>query len=274
MGTTTTDLPLPDGRNLRVHDSGGDGFPVVWHHGTPQSGRLLSPVVEAAAARGFRVVSYARPGYAESTPDIGRTVGSAAADVLQVADALDLPRFAVMGASGGGPHALACAAKLPDRAAAAVCLASLAPFSEEYDWYGGMADASSLRAARKGRETRLRHGETQEFDPTSFTDTDWAALRGTCEPLGQDAGAASDIAAEADDDLAYVAPWGFAVADVRVPVLLVHGGDDRVVPFRHSEWLLRNLPDAELWPRPRDGHVSVLNALPAALDWLRDLLPR
>lgn len=94
----TTDLPLPDGRILRVHDSEGDGFPVVWHHGTPQSGRLLPPVVEAAAARGFRVVSYARPGYGGSTPQVSRTVGSAADDVRQLADALDLPRFAVMGA--------------------------------------------------------------------------------------------------------------------------------------------------------------------------------
>ncbi|WP_037367654.1 alpha/beta fold hydrolase [Amycolatopsis orientalis] len=274
MGTTTADLPLPDGRNLRVHDSGGDGFPLVWHHGTPQSGRLLPPVAEAAAARGFRLVSYARPGYAESTPKAGRTVGSAAEDVRRLADALDLPRFAVAGASGGGPHALACAAGLPDRVLAAVSLAGLAPFSEEYDWYGGMADDSWLRAAREGRETRLRHGETREFDPASFTDADWAALRGTWGPLGQDAGAAADVAAEADDDLAYVAPWGFAAADVRVPVLLVHGGDDRVVPASHSEWLLRNLPDAELWLRPHDGHISVLNALPTALDWLRNRLAR
>ncbi|WP_116203815.1 alpha/beta fold hydrolase [Amycolatopsis circi] len=270
----TIDLPLRDGRNLRVHDSGGDGFPLVWHHGTPQSGRLLPPVVEAAAARGFRVVSYGRPGYGGSTPQVGRTVGSAAEDVRQLTDALDLPRFAVMGASGGGPHTLACAAKLPDRVTAAVCLAGLAPFSEDYDWYGGMVDDSSLRAARKGRETRLQHGETQEFDPTSFTDADWAALRGTWGPLGQDAGAAGDVAAEADDDLAYVTPWGFSVADVRVPVLLVHGGEDQIVPFGHSEWLLRNLPDAELWSRPRDGHISVLNALPTALDWLRNLVVR
>ncbi|GAA1031915.1 MULTISPECIES: alpha/beta fold hydrolase [Amycolatopsis] len=270
----TTDLSLPDGRNLRVHDSGGDGFPLVWHHGTPQSGRLLSPVVEAAAARGFRVLSYGRPGYGGSTPNVGRTVGSAASDVRQLADALDLPRFAVMGASGGGPHALACAAGLPDRVAAAVSLAGLAPFSEDYDWYAGMADDSSLRTARKGRETRLRHGETQEFDPTSFTDADWTALRGTWGPLGEDAGASGDVAAEADDDLAYVAPWGFSAADVQVPVLLVHGGEDQIVPVSHSEWLVRNLPEAELWFRPRDGHISVLNALPTALDWVRNLLGR
>ncbi|MGW7536214.1 alpha/beta fold hydrolase [Amycolatopsis sp. NPDC054798] len=270
----TTQVTLPDGRNLRVHDSGGDGFPVVWHHGTPQSGRLLPPVVEAAAARGFRVLSYARPGYDGSAPEAGRTVGSAAEHVRHLAEELDLPRFAVMGASGGGSHALACAAGLPDRVAAAVSLAGLAPYSEEYDWYGGMADDSSLRAAREGRETRLRQGETQEFDPASFTDADWAALRGGWGPLGEDAGAAADVAAEADDDLAYVTPWGFDVADVRVPVLLVHGSADRVIPVSHSEWLLRNLPDAELWLRPHDGHISVLNALPTALDWLRNLLGR
>ncbi|MFD2465776.1 alpha/beta fold hydrolase [Amycolatopsis silviterrae] len=271
MGTITADLPLPDGRNLRVHDSGTDGFPLVWHHGTPQSGRLLSPVVEAAAARGFRVVSYGRPGYGGSTPVPGRTVGSAASDVRHLADALDLPRFAVAGASGGGPHALACAAGLPERTVAAVSLAGLAPFSEDYDWYAGMADDSALRTAREGRETRLQH---EESGPPPFTDADWATLRGTWAPLGEDAGAASNAAAEADDDLAYAAPWGFPTADVRTSVLLVHGGEDQIVPASHSQWLLRNLPDAELWLRPRDGHISVLNALPTALDWLRHVLDR
>jgi pimeloyl-ACP methyl ester carboxylesterase len=71
-----------------------------------------------------------------------------------------------------------------------------------------------------------------------------------------------------DDDLAYVAPWGLDPAQVRVPVLLLHGAQDRVVPSSHGEWLARRIRSAELWLRPDDGHVSVLQAGTAALDWL------
>ncbi|WP_020660582.1 alpha/beta fold hydrolase [Amycolatopsis benzoatilytica] len=271
MGTTTADLTLTDGRTLRVHDSGAEGFPVIWHHGTPQSGRLLGPVAEAATARGFRVVSYGRPGYGGSTPNPGRTVGSAADDVRQLADALGLSRFATMGASSGGTHALACAAAMPDRVTAVVGLGAVAPFSEEYDWYAGMADDSSLRAAREGRDIRLKHGESHEFDESSFIAADWAALSGPWSALGRDAGSAGDVTAEAEDDLALTTPWGVDLAAVKAPVLLAHGAADRVIPVSHSHWLLKTLPNATLWLHPKDGHISVLNALPTAFDWLRNL---
>jgi pimeloyl-ACP methyl ester carboxylesterase len=68
--------------------------------------------------------------------------------------------------------------------------------------------------------------------------------------------------------VAFVTPWGFDVADIAAPVLLVQGGQDRVVPPAHAEWLLRANPSAELWLRPRDGHISVLDAIPVAMDWL------
>src|SRR6185312_11619893 len=108
---TVQDVRLDDGRVLRVHDtaegSATTAFTVVWHHGSPQTGALLAPVVEAAAARGIRVLSYGRPGYGGSSPKPGRDVASAASDVAALTNALGVDRFAVMGASGGGPHALA-----------------------------------------------------------------------------------------------------------------------------------------------------------------------
>ncbi len=73
-----------------------------------------------------------------------------------------------------------------------------------------------------------------------------------------------------DDDLAYVAPWGFDPAQIRRPVLLLHGGQDRVVPCSHSEWLVRRCLSAELRLCPEDGHISVLNSGEAALSWLRE----
>ncbi|WP_265523482.1 alpha/beta fold hydrolase [Oerskovia flava] len=281
----TRDLELVDGRVVRVHDSGTGGAPgetpaetVLWHHGSPQTGALLDPLVEAAQARGIRVVSCARPSYGGSSPHPGRTVASVADDVAQVADALTIQRFAVMGSSGGGPHALACAALLPGRVTAAVCFASVAPRVDDLDWFAGMASDGALRSALEGRAARARFAETEEFDPLSFTDTDWAALDGTWSALGADAGRAGEDGPDGliDDDVALAAPWGFDVGLIDVPVLLVQGGQDRVVPPSHAHWLAEHCPTAELWTRPHDGHVSVLDTAAVALDWLtaRDELSR
>lgn len=273
------DVRVADGRTLRVHDGGTPERhvgSVVWHHGTPQTGALLEPVLESARRRGIRVVSYGRPGYGGSTPQPGRTVGAAAADVAQLADALGLGRFATMGASGGGPHALACAALLGDRVTAAAILGGIAPYTEDFDWFAGMVAPGGLRAALAGREARSRHAETDEFDPRSFIQADWDALAATWSSLGDDAGRAGAAGPDGqiDDDVAYVTPCGFEPGDVDVPVLLCHGGEDRVVPPSHAEWLLRRCPRAELWLRPRDGHVSVLDAVPVAMDWLLAEHPR
>jgi pimeloyl-ACP methyl ester carboxylesterase len=273
---TTRDLQLTDGRRLVVHDAGSpggsDALTLVWHHGSPQTGALLDPLLALAAARNLRLVSYARPSYGGSSPNRGRDIASAADDVAQVVDALGVDRFAVMGASGGGPHALACAALLPDRVTGAVCLASPAPYTESFDWYAGMVSAGGLHAAQVGRDERERYARTDEFDPNSFTRADWAALEGTWASLGRDAVKAGGAGPEGlvDDDLAIVAPWGFDVAAIAVPVLLVQGGEDRVIPPMHADALMRAMPTSELWLRPRDGHVSVLDACPVAMDWLLD----
>ncbi|WP_426515177.1 alpha/beta fold hydrolase [Diaminobutyricibacter sp. McL0618] len=271
---TEMDVRLTDDRTVRVYDSGtlDSGTPtVVWFHGSPQTGAILAPLLDAAAARGIRLLSYARPGYRGSTRVAARDVASAAADVAGFADALDLSRFAVMGASGGGPHALACAALLPHRVTAAVAFASLAPFDAPFGWFAGMAsDGASLRAAAEGRDARTAFEGTAEFDPSSFNERDYATLAGPWTSLNADVGMASSDGPDGliTDDLAFVAPWGFDVADISTPVLLVHGGDDRVVPAAHSHWLVHAIADAELWLRPRDGHISILETAPVAFDWL------
>jgi pimeloyl-ACP methyl ester carboxylesterase len=264
-------VTLSNGRVVVVHDTGEPGAPaVLWHHGSPQTGALLAPVVDAAAARGMRVLSAARPSYGGSTPAPGRDVASVAADLGEVLDACGVDRLAVMGASGGGPHALACAALLPGRVTGAVSLAGIAPVTDAIDWYGGMVAAGGLRAAARGREARALFAETDEFDPEIFVAADRAALDGTWASLGQDAQQAQADGSDGlvDDDVAFTSPWGFSLGDVAVPVLLVQGGLDRVVPPAHADHLLGSLPAAELWLRPRDGHVAVLDAVPVALDWL------
>ena len=274
---TKRELQLPDGRRLMAYDTGPldapEALTVVWHHGSPQTGALLEPLVTAAAARNIRLVSYARPSYGGSSPRTGRDIASAAADVVELVDALGVERFATMGASGGGPHALACAALLSDRVIGAVTLASPAPYTDTFDWYGGMVAPGGLQAAAAGRDARERYAATDEFDEKSFTPGDWAALSGTWASLGRDAGQADAAGPDGliDDDVALAAPWGFDVGDITPPVLLVQGGEDRVIPPSHADWLLRHIPSAELWLRPRDGHIAVLEASPVAMDWLRDL---
>jgi pimeloyl-ACP methyl ester carboxylesterase len=202
-------------------------------------------------------------------------VASAAADVRSIADALGIREFAVMGHSRGSPHALACGALLLDRVLGLVCGAGLAPFDAEgLDWFAGMAPAGAaeLRASTRGRDALAAHLSSTDFDPEQFTPADHAALAGEWSWLGTVAGKSmpAGFGGMVDDDLAYVAPWGFDPGRVRAPVLLLHGGQDRIVPSSHGKWLAGHIRSSELWLRPDEGHISVLTAGAAALEWLRE----
>ena len=113
--------------------------------------------------------------------------------------------------------------------------------------------AASLRAATEGRAAKEQYEASAEFDPEMFTPADHAALDGTWSWFGSVVGPAleTDQGGAIDDDLAYVAPWGFDAAQVRAPVLLMHGGQDRIAPSPHSEWLARSCPSAETAAVPR-----------------------
>jgi pimeloyl-ACP methyl ester carboxylesterase len=272
-----TDLELSKGRRVHVYDTRSENvdarLTVFWHHGTPNLGEPPEPLLLAAAERGIRWVSYDRPGYGGSTPHAGRDVASAAADVAAIADALGIGQFAVMGHSGGGSHALACGALLSERVLGAVSISGLAPFGAEgLDWFAGMAasGAAELRAAARGRTALEDFLTSTEFDPEIFTAADRAALAGAWSWLGAVAGRATEggLGGMVDDDLAYVAPWGFDPGRVSPPVLILQGGQDRIAPPSHGKWLARHIRPAELWLRPDDGHISVLEAGLAAMDWL------
>jgi len=134
------DLTLGDERTLHVYDTVPEGSPghlaIIWHHGTPNIGAPPEPLFAAADRSGIRWVSYDRPGYGGSASHPGRDVASAAADVSDIADTLGLSRFAVMGHSGGGPHALACGGLLPERVIGVVSGSGLAPAGAEgLDWF-------------------------------------------------------------------------------------------------------------------------------------------
>jgi pimeloyl-ACP methyl ester carboxylesterase len=181
-----TDLTLGGGRTLHVYDTGlddADGrLAVFWHHGTPNIGAPPEPLFAAADRLIIRWVSYDRPGYGGSSPHRDRDVASAADYVSCVAEALDIDRFAVVGHSGGGRHALACGALLQERVLGVVSVAGMAPFGAEgLDWFAGMSDSgvASLRAAAEGRAAKESYEASgAEFDPEVFTPEDHAALSG------------------------------------------------------------------------------------------------
>jgi pimeloyl-ACP methyl ester carboxylesterase len=150
------DVRIESGRNLRVHEAGDrDGVPVVVHHGTPSTGRLFRPHVEDARSQGIRLIGHDRPGYGGSTLQRDQAIAETAADVAAIADALGLDQFVTWGISGGGPHALACGAHMPDRVKAVASLAANAPIDAAgLDWTAGLGEANleSFEAMRRGRD--------------------------------------------------------------------------------------------------------------------------
>lgn len=266
-----------DGRQLDVVTAGPDtGTPLVFHYGTPGSPVPYQPMVDAATRLGLRTVLYARPGYGGSTPHPGRTVADAAADTAAVLDALGLDRFVTVGWSGGGPHAIACAALLPDRCAGVASIACVAPYGPpDLDWTEGMGpeNVDEFGAAVAGEEALTR------FLTPIVGDRSFVVASGVAEALG---GLLSDVdrgyltgefaeflaamfrgALEQgpvgwrDDDLAFVADWGFPL-EKAAGIAIWQGSEDRMVPYPHGRWLAAHLPGARAHLLPGEGHLSIL----------------
>jgi pimeloyl-ACP methyl ester carboxylesterase len=282
-------VTTPDGRTLTVLEGGApDGVPVLAHYGTPSSCLHYAPHARDAEEKGIRLFSYDRPGYGGSTRQAGRSVADCVDDVVYVCDALGIEQFCVWGISGGGPHALATAALLPDRVAAAAALAPVAPFDADgLDFLEGMgeqnivefgaalAGEAALRPALEGdREAML--GTTAEqlvaVLETLLSPPDSQVLTGALASylleqcrLGLEPG----IDGWLDDDLAFVSPWGFEPAAIRVPVLHWQGEQDRFVPFAHGVWLSEHVPSIESRLTPEDGHLTLLeHRVPETHAWL------
>jgi pimeloyl-ACP methyl ester carboxylesterase len=288
MSPSERDVHLADGRTLRVLEDGDPrGRPVFYLHGTPGSRVLYEKQVQDARRRGIRLIGYDRPGYGRSTPKHGRRVADAASDVLSIADALGLDRFAVYGHSGGGPHALACGTLSPRRTVAIASLASCAPYpTEGLDWLQrmGAENVDEFSAALKGESELERFLEPVRAGLLSATPegvvstlgsllspVDSAALTGELVSflvLQFREGLREGILGQRDDDLAFVRPWGFETSDIKVPVQIWQGGEDRMVPFAHGEWLASRLPQGDIHLEPKEGHLSLVGRYPSVHEWL------
>jgi pimeloyl-ACP methyl ester carboxylesterase len=282
-------IATPDGRNLEVVSAGPeDGRCLFWHSGTPSAAGLFPPALAEAAERGLRVVTFSRPGYAASTARPGRSVGDVAADVAVVLDAFGFDSFLCAGKSGGGPHALACAALLPDRALATASIAGVAPWpADGLDWFGGMGpeNLEEFDASMRGagaltpilEEEAIRLREVQGPDVAAalgglVSDVDTRALTGAYADFMANSfrrSVSTGIAGWRDDDIAFVTPWGFDLASITTPVAVWQGGEDRMVPLSHGAWLARRIPGAEQHLLPDEGHLSLdLNNFGDVLDGL------
>jgi pimeloyl-ACP methyl ester carboxylesterase len=271
-------LARPAGGVLHAYDTGpthrADELVVFWHGGTPNTGEPPAPLVALAAERGLRLIGADRPGYGGTDRDADAGVADVVPDVLAVADAVGVERFAVLGHSGGGPRVLACAALLPERVLASIAISSPAPADAAgLDRFAGMAAGivAEQRAVGAGRAALLAELTGSAFDESAFTASDHAALEGPWGWLGASvqAALAGGLEPEVDDLLAAGRPWGFDLASVHVRVLIAHGADDRMVPAAHGAWLAAHLPGAELRLIPEAGHISVLADLPHLLAVLR-----
>ena len=278
-----------NGRTLTVNE-GGDpgGVPVLVHAGTPGSSVLYEPTVRDAAERGIRLFTYDRPGYGGSTRDEGRDVAACAADVEAVCDALGIGRFCVWGVSGGGAHALATAALLPDRVAAAAALAPVAPYGAEgLDFLEGMGEQNieELRIVFEGEDAHRAaldrdRRQTLAMSPEQLVEA-WTTLLGPAdretltgsfaEHLLESirAGITRTLDGWLDDDIALTRPWGFELDSIRVPVLHLQGEQDRFVPLGHGLWFAEHIPGVESQITPDDGHLTlVTRRLPEVHAWL------
>jgi pimeloyl-ACP methyl ester carboxylesterase len=282
-------VQTPDGRVLAVSEWGDpDSIGLIAMHGTPGGRIAYWSVATIYARHGLRRITYDRPGYGESTRFAGRIVADVIPDALAIADALGIDRFAVTGGSGGGPHALACAALLPDRVLRCLAAVSVAPYDAEgLDWLAGLTagNVNEFRAAQAGESEirqlveqerattleRLAAGRADFFgDSYELSEADKAQM---VKHLARVADHLTNALAHGvdgwvDDDIAFTKPWGFDVSSIRIPVYLTYGRTDNLVPPAHGDWLAARIPGAEVHVDDEAGHMGDDSTVDEQFAWL------
>jgi pimeloyl-ACP methyl ester carboxylesterase len=281
-------IETPDGRVLTFDVTGHPaGSPVFLLHGSPGSRIGPRPRGSVLYRLGIQLISYDRPGYGGSTRHPKRSVADAAQDIEVIADSLGLDRFAVVGRSGGGPHALAAAARLPRRVSRTAVLVGIAPSDAEgLDWLNGMTDGN-VREYETADNDWPKHVERLRLladrarrDPEFMVDNirrqmtapdrqvvDDIAIRRLLTQTYVEAFAQGPFG-WIDDVAAFRSAWGFRLGEITVPVLLWHGADDNFSPVSHARWLAEQIPHAEIQVQASTAHFGAVEVLPEVLHWL------
>ncbi|MEU1126652.1 alpha/beta fold hydrolase [Streptomyces sp. NPDC005899] len=281
---------VADGRQLMVQRQGDPrGRPVFLLHGTPGSRLGPAPRGMVLYQRKTQLIAYDRPGYGGSDRLAGRRVADVAEDVRAIADSLGLEKFAVVGRSGGAPHALACAALMPERVTRTAALVGLAPWGAAgLDWFEGMAASNVLAYSTAAAdpdglaESFISRSAQIRQDPVRLLDDLRRELTDSDRVVVNDAGIRTMLLANyreglrlsaygwIDDAIAFARPWGFDPADITGPVMLWHGEKDVFSPVGHSRWLAGRIPGATTVLEPAAAHFDALSVLPEVLNWLLD----
>jgi pimeloyl-ACP methyl ester carboxylesterase len=289
--TEWTNVQTEDGRNLEVViDGPPGGLPLIVHGGSPGGAVALPPISAAAARHGWRTITYSRPGYASSTPRPGRSVADAVEDVAAILLRVGSERCLVMGWSGGGPHALACAALLPDAVIATTVVASVAPYGADgLSWLAGMApeNVDEFDATLQGERVltgflekparifaNVTGHQVAEALGQLVSDADRSALtRDVAELLAESLrrGVSTGVAGWRDDDLAFAREWGFNLAAIRTPIAIWQGAQDRMVPVDHGRWLAANVSGARVHLEENHGHFLLFTCIERLMDELAEL---
>jgi len=279
-------VPLPDGRELEVLVWGEGERALVSFTGTP-GGAVPNEALAAEAARhGLRLIQPLRPGYGQSSPRPGRRIVDFAEDVEAALKQFGVDDAAVMGGSGGGPHALAMAARLPQCRAALVHVSPAPRDAEDLDFYEGMglSNQEEWRLADQGEEAvrtwlenaavQMRPAEGKDGVEALFGDSLSEEDR---QFLAAGAGAVflasfaksieTGIEGWLEDDIALVTPWGFDLETITTPVTFWTGRQDQFISWWHTAWMARRVPGADLHVLAAEGHMSLRqHYLPAMID--------
>jgi pimeloyl-ACP methyl ester carboxylesterase len=271
---------LADGRRLGyAHYGAPDGEPFFYFHGHPGSrleGRFAH---EAAAAAGLRVIALDRPGYGLSDFQHGRAITDWPGDVAEAADLLELPRFSVAGASGGGPYALACAARLPGRVIRAAVISGVGPYQVPgitrgmrwqnqvgFRWGARWPGFARLLMRSMHRGITRRPGDTIEALARAMSPADAAIVR---RPEVRDILVADITEAFRQgsqgatwDMMLLGRPWGFSLGSIEPEVHLWQGGADVLVPPAMGRYLAAQIPHCHFRFLPGEGHLLIIDHMP------------
>jgi pimeloyl-ACP methyl ester carboxylesterase len=284
-------LTLPAGRVLGYAEYGDPGGePGFYFHGHPGSRVEAGLAHEAAARAGIRVIALDRPGYGQSGFQPGRRILDWPADVAAAADALDIDDFAVLGASGGGPYALACGYRLPDRVTRVGVVSGVGPFdapgaTKGMRWQNRIGFGLGARFPFIARflmwsmSRRVRRNPARVVDAVaramSGPDAETVRrpeVRAALARVITEAFAAGHQGA-AHDIVVLGRPWGFALEDVRVPVALWQGEEDALVPPAMGRYQAERIPNCTARFYPGAGHLLVIDRIAEVLSDFRPMGP-